>query len=207
MVKVLFDWKEHELDLDKPAPFELLEKNFKGQMYVPIPLVRELARRLSRVIKDQWTSNEVVGDSIIIKSSATVVIDGVEFEGTAQDMLPITQLKKTTFPATARVLALAIKSALKRKFLFFESDYFWVGLSEEVIGDSSLSQSSNTNPGGAAIDKDTFQSYMDKIGKCTTVSELELVWVEVKNLITNNKVSWEQATTLRKAYNNKNQLL
>jgi hypothetical protein len=202
MVKVLFDWKEHDIDLNKPAPFELLEKNFKGQMYVPVSLVRELSRRLWRQIKDMRTSNEVVWASVLIKCWATIVIDWVDYEGTAQDLLPLTQLQKTMFPASARVLALAIKSALKRKFLFFESDYFWLQ-SEEIMGEVVVA---TTTPTTAASATD-IGSLLEKIWLCTSVSELELIGAEIKGMIDSAQVSPEQASTLRKAYNNKNQLL
>lgn len=129
LVTITHEGKQVQVDLMKRCPpemFKQLNVPWKSkQMYISATLVRDIirARWGIQVMKETvlppmlWTSNA------IMQWEVTITVDGETFCGTGFDVV---WLKKLTVAAMGQgwhVASLALKSALKKRFTFFEGDF------------------------------------------------------------------------------------
>jgi len=131
-VTVNYKGKEHVIDLYWQIDSTLLEKDYRWNLYINIALVREIARTL-------WWTIDYIDTTITplsttpgkeqLHTSADVSVSIPDWEAThtyrgkADDIYALSSLSRSCFPNMARVQALAVKNALKRKYPFFEADY------------------------------------------------------------------------------------
>lgn len=190
--------KTHTINLDNVCPEDLMETNFKKQTYISVSVIREIARvkwwRIKTIdIRDKQIDSD---KTTMFTCNVTIDIDWEELHWVASDTYPTSQLSKTCFPNVARIQALAIKNALKRKFRFFEADLLtaeqtsekWLDLPSVVTGEeSSVIKTALLNKINAAITKVQLASIAD----------------EVRLAYEAKKLSSDDKATVQAAYNKK----
>ncbi len=133
-VKIRMNWEEIELDLDKQCPKELLATaKYVAMPYMTIKMIRKIARAKGRRVEIVERKHEVTATGMILAYTVKVILGYVNpmlmwpttmedkvFEGSAMDFIAGKAVSKSLDGQNARVKALAIKDALKRKFPFFD---------------------------------------------------------------------------------------
>lgn len=142
---VLLQWGKVNIDLSKPCPEELLEKNYSWQEYIPAEIVRWIIRELDYDVEER-ISTQTFMDSIVVSARVKITDDnGRSIEWVAQDTLVGNKAMKTMFPQTARIVALALKNALKYKFRFFEWEFTQDAEATDSISvEANSSETANT---------------------------------------------------------------
>ncbi len=120
IVDIVYEGNNIKLDLNKKVPFDLLKKNYKGQTYIAAPLVRAICLGL-KIWPTNIQSNTFMWDSWVIVS-VSLDIDWVSWF--AQDYIGGKSVAMAMMANSAKVVALAIKAALRFKYPFFEGEWF-----------------------------------------------------------------------------------
>jgi hypothetical protein len=120
IVEIVYDGNRTEVDLSKSVPFELLRKDYRWMTYIPAPLMRAVCLALG-IYPTEIEHQLHMWDTWVF-TSVSLKIDWIAWY--AQDYYGGKKIATSTMPLSARLVALAIKSALKFKYPFFEWESF-----------------------------------------------------------------------------------
>lgn len=159
-VTIQYGWESYDIDLQKQLPDELFKDNYKKQKYIAADLVRAIMRETGDITVNTDISDVVFGSkSWTLKGKATIKFasDGELVTATAMDILTKSSIVKACNGQSARVVALAIKAALKTRYRCFEWDY-----SEGAGYNAEEEAEQNAIPPEADQSKDTTVESVEK---------------------------------------------
>lgn len=160
------------IDLSKPCPPDLLERNYSGQEYIPAEVVRAVIRQLNYDVEESISANTFL-DWVIVSAKVRITDENNRVvEWVAQDFLLGAKSTKTMFPQTARIVALAIKNALKYKYRFFEWEFTY---EDEKNADYSTAESES-------VIADTYGKLSNLISNAKTEEDLQNFLVEQRKV-------------------------
>lgn len=133
-----------EVDLNKPCPTALFsELNVpwkRKEKYIPATLVREVIRTRKgiQVIKEVLNQPILWSVNAVLYGEVGIDVDGEIFMGTSMDTISLKKLATTSMWQAWHISSLALKSALKKRFKFFEWDYTTAEAEESAWEEVSL---------------------------------------------------------------------
>lgn len=201
--KVNYKWEVYEINLHWQIQKELLEKDYNGNLYINIALVREIARiqwwtidYIDTTLNPISHKDKYWNDLVHTHCEVTVCLWWWErCHWVADDLYKIDWLSRSCFPNMARVQALAIKNALKRFFPFFEADY----LQAEDLAERWLI----SNETAQKITSSESSQLTKKIQDAQKKVDLSLVAWEIKKAYDDKKIDWEEFKNLKALYSEK----
>jgi len=196
-LEIIYQDAKIKVNLFKKVPYELMMKNFKWQSYIPAPLVRAICAGLKIYPTDIDINTEFASQWAVI--SVELYIDNICWA--AQDYYWAKKVATTMFPWTARVVSLAIKSALKFKYPFFEWEFYEEWEDEESVGDIAMTKEEvkemAVTQQSATSTVDAVAKYTQSIEEATDTAKLKPIWL----LIANDKsLDENQKETLKNVY-------
>lgn len=129
LVTITHEGKEVQVDLMKRCPPELFKQlnvPWKSkQMYISATLVRDIIRSRwgIQVTKETVLPPMLWATNAILQAEAEVLVDGEVYCGTGFDVVWLKKLAVAAMGQGWHVASLALKSALKKRFAFFEGDF------------------------------------------------------------------------------------
>lgn len=216
MLKVNYKGQVYEIDLNWQIQKELLEKDYNGNLYINIALVREIARQLGWSISEIKTSMEPMlqnkfWDNLIHthcearvyipdtwKKDSEWNIISKELHWVADDLYKVDWLSRSCFPNMARVQALAVKNALKRAFPFFEADYLQAeDLAERWLIDWKTAKELWW------WQATTYQKMEFMIDMVEKKADMSWIAEAIKQAYDKKEISWDEFKRLKELYSNK----
>ena len=202
-LKVNYKWELYDIDLFWQIQKELLEKDYNGNLYINIALVREIARQLGWRIQYINTSMEPMlqnkyWDNLIhTHSEVTISIKDVwDLHWVADDLYKVDWLSRSCFPNMARVQALAVKNALKRAYPFFEADYLKAeDLAERWLIDKASAKDLWVN--------DTYNQLHKTIESAEKKVDLSSIVWQIKAAYEDWNLTWDEFKDLKSFYSAK----
>lgn len=129
IVTISNNWEMIEVDLMKMCPPELFKDldvpGKKNTKYIPATMVREVIRARGgvEVTNEKMYAPQIGNKNVVLMAEATVCVDGEVFCGTWLDVISIKKFAVASMWQGWHVTSLALKSALKKRFKFFEGDF------------------------------------------------------------------------------------
>lgn len=214
MDKVQIDiyWVLHSIDLWQVCPKELMETNFKGQSYISVSVIREIARVMWWVIKYNNVSSKEIdwGKTTLFTWEVQIKVwdtDNDILFWMASDTYPTSQLSKTCFPNVARIQALAVKNALKRRYRFFETDLLTAEQASEKGLDIPTTVTktvwAKTTASATTDNSDTKKLIIDAVNAATAKSDFSTIATEITSLYEQWKLTPAEKAEIQIVYNKK----
>lgn len=201
-------WVRHSIDLDQVCPKELMETNFKWQSYISISVIREIARVKWWTIKYNNVSSKEIdgGKTTMFTWEIHLAIwpspDDILF-GVASDTYPTSQLSKTCFPNVARIQALAVKNALKRKYRFFETDLLTAEQASEKGLDTIVTKTVGQKDTTQTADGNIKTTIIEAINSATSKNDFNTIATEIMSLYEQWRLSTQDKADIQIVYNKK----
>ena len=118
-------WDEFvTVDLMKQCPQDMLATaTYVAKPYIPIKLIRKIARNFWWTVNVVSHQHNITGDGIIMSYDVIVEIGDKAYNWTATDYVAGKSVRKSLDGQSSRIKALAIKDALKWAYPFFDINF------------------------------------------------------------------------------------
>ena len=174
IVKIMHEGVEVSVDLTKMCPPELFKKldvpGKRNSQYIAAPMVREVLRARGIQVMREYLAPPALGAKYaVLQGEVTIDVDGQTFCWTWLDVIWLKKLSVAAMGQWGHVTALALKSALKKRFRFFEGDFATAEMEGNTFSEETLDELSEK---AESIISDVAEEVKEEPKKAPTKKEI-----------------------------------